>query len=66
MRDINWEAWKAGSKPKEEAMSDYLTKVKQLLEAAATAAYATLSHLALCSTVVSFELRCMRMSSFYI
>ncbi|CAD5191942.1 unnamed protein product [Musa acuminata subsp. malaccensis] len=40
-----------GRKPKEEAMSDYLTKVKQLLEAAATAAYATLSHLALCSTI---------------
>ncbi|CAL9050906.1 unnamed protein product, partial [Musa banksii] len=40
-----------GSKPKEEATSDYLTKVKQLLEAAATVAYATLSHLALCSTV---------------
>ncbi|CAL9189000.1 unnamed protein product, partial [Musa hybrid cultivar] len=40
-----------GRKPKEEVMSDYLTKVKQLLEAAATAAYATLSHLALCSTM---------------
>ncbi|CAL9211935.1 unnamed protein product [Musa hybrid cultivar] len=52
MRDrANWEAWKAGRKPKEEAMSDYLTKVKQLLEAAATVAYATLSHLALCSTM---------------
>ncbi|CAL9758909.1 unnamed protein product, partial [Musa acuminata subsp. burmannicoides] len=35
---------------KEEAMSDYLTKVKQLLEAAATA-YATLSRLAQCSTM---------------
>ncbi|CAL9073930.1 unnamed protein product [Musa acuminata var. zebrina] len=65
MRDrANWEAWKAGRKPKEVAMSDYLAKVKQLLEAAATVAYATLSHLALCSTIVSFELRCMRMSSF--
>ncbi|CAL9211944.1 unnamed protein product [Musa hybrid cultivar] len=67
MRDrAKWEAWKAveGRKPKEETMSDYLTKVKQLLEAAATAAYATLSNLALCSTIVSFELRCMRMSSF--
>ncbi|CAL9063242.1 unnamed protein product [Musa acuminata subsp. burmannicoides] len=52
MRDrANWEAWKAGRKPKEEAMSDYLTKVKQLLEAAATAAYATLSRLAQCSTM---------------
>ncbi|CAL9758850.1 unnamed protein product [Musa acuminata subsp. burmannicoides] len=52
MRDrAKWEAWKAGRKPKEEAMSDYLTKVKQLLEAAATAAYATLSRLALCSTM---------------
>ncbi|CAL9758875.1 unnamed protein product [Musa acuminata subsp. burmannicoides] len=53
MRDrAKWEAWKAveGRKPKEEAMSDYLTKVKQLLEAAATAAYATLS-LAQCSTM---------------
>ncbi|CAL9211931.1 unnamed protein product [Musa hybrid cultivar] len=32
-------------------MSDYLTKVKQLLEATATAAYATLSRLAQCSTI---------------
>ncbi|CAL9758868.1 unnamed protein product [Musa acuminata subsp. burmannicoides] len=57
MRDrAKWEAWKAaeGRKPKEEAMSDYLTKVKQLLEAA-TAAYATLSRLALCSTIVSLS-----------
>ncbi|CAL9769115.1 unnamed protein product [Musa acuminata subsp. burmannicoides] len=32
-------------------MSDYITKVKQLLEAAVAAAYATLSHLAPCSTI---------------
>ncbi|CAL9073920.1 unnamed protein product [Musa acuminata var. zebrina] len=34
MRDrANWEAWKAGRKPKEVAMSDYLAKVKQAAEA---------------------------------
>ncbi|CAL9073912.1 unnamed protein product [Musa acuminata var. zebrina] len=68
MRDrANWEAWKAGRKPKEVAMSDYLAKVKQLLEATTPSlAYATLSHLALCSTIPLFhsKLRCMRMSSF--
>ncbi|CAL9118253.1 unnamed protein product [Musa acuminata var. zebrina] len=35
-------------------MSDYITKVKQLLEATVVAAYATLSHLALCSTIEVF------------
>ncbi|OMO52385.1 Acyl-CoA-binding protein, ACBP [Corchorus olitorius] len=37
MRDrYKWDAWKAvEGKSKEEAMSDYITKVKQLLEAAA-------------------------------
>ncbi|KAG4123324.1 hypothetical protein ERO13_D11G319700v2 [Gossypium hirsutum] len=31
-----WDAWKAvEGKPKEEAMNDYITKVKQLQEAAA-------------------------------
>ncbi|CAJ2647005.1 acyl-CoA-binding protein [Trifolium pratense] len=33
-----WDAWKAvEAKSKEEAMSDYITKVKQLLEAAGVA-----------------------------
>ncbi|TVU42950.1 hypothetical protein EJB05_09376 [Eragrostis curvula] len=33
-----WDAWKAvEAKSKEEAMSDYITKVKQLLEEAAAA-----------------------------
>ncbi|CAO2205871.1 unnamed protein product [Urochloa humidicola] len=37
MRDrAKWDAWKAvEAKSKEEAMSDYITKVKQLLEEAA-------------------------------
>ncbi|OMO94710.1 Acyl-CoA-binding protein, ACBP [Corchorus capsularis] len=37
MRDrYKWDAWKAvEGKSKEEAMSDYITKVKQLLEEAA-------------------------------
>ncbi|XP_059645432.1 acyl-CoA-binding protein isoform X1 [Cornus florida] len=37
MRDrAKWDAWKAvEGKSKEEAMSDYITKVKQLLEEAA-------------------------------
>ncbi|CAM0912370.1 unnamed protein product [Alopecurus aequalis] len=34
-----WDAWKAvEAKSKEEAMTDYITKVKQLLEEAAAAA----------------------------
>nr|AEQ39064.1 putative acyl-CoA-binding protein [Wolffia arrhiza] len=34
-----WDAWKAvEAKTKEEAMNDYITKVKQLLEEAAAAA----------------------------
>ncbi|XP_064961279.1 acyl-CoA-binding protein [Musa acuminata AAA Group] len=39
MRDrAKWDAWKAvEGKSKEEAMSDYITKVKQLLEEAAAA-----------------------------
>ncbi|KAM0823006.1 hypothetical protein ACQ4PT_071153 [Festuca glaucescens] len=37
-----WDAWKAvEAKSKEEAMTDYITKVKQLLEEAATAAAST-------------------------
>ncbi|CAN6461308.1 unnamed protein product [Victoria cruziana] len=38
LRDrAKWDAWKAvEGKSKEEAMSDYITKVKQLLEAAAS------------------------------
>ncbi|XP_071703306.1 acyl-CoA-binding protein [Rutidosis leptorrhynchoides] len=40
MRDrAKWDAWKAvEAKSKDEAMSDYITKVKQLLEEAAAAA----------------------------
>ncbi|KAL3610155.1 hypothetical protein D5086_001175 [Populus alba] len=40
MRDrAKWDAWKAvEGKSKEEAMSDYITKVKQLLEEAAASA----------------------------
>lgn len=40
MRDrAKWDAWDAvKEKTKEEAMSDYITKVKQLLEEAAAAA----------------------------
>ncbi|XP_059662011.1 acyl-CoA-binding protein-like [Cornus florida] len=35
---VKWDAWKAvEGKSKEEAMSDYITKVKQLQEEAATA-----------------------------
>nr|XP_018677592.1 PREDICTED: DNA repair protein UVH3-like [Musa acuminata subsp. malaccensis] len=41
---------RSGRKSKEEATSDYITKVKHRLETAAAAAYATLSHLALCSS----------------
>ncbi|KAK1261696.1 hypothetical protein QJS04_geneDACA008930 [Acorus gramineus] len=39
MRDrAKWDAWKAvEGKSQEEAMNDYITKVKQLLEAAAAA-----------------------------
>ncbi|CAL1393878.1 unnamed protein product [Linum trigynum] len=39
MRDrTKWDAWKAvEAKSKEEAMNDYITKVKQLLEEAAPA-----------------------------
>ncbi|CAI0460666.1 unnamed protein product [Linum tenue] len=39
MRDrAKWDAWKAvEAKSKEEAMNDYITKVKQLLEEAAPA-----------------------------
>uniref|UniRef100_A0A6N2K4H0 ACB domain-containing protein n=1 Tax=Salix viminalis TaxID=40686 RepID=A0A6N2K4H0_SALVM len=42
MRDRGkWDAWKAVEvKSKDEAMSDYITKVKQLLEEAAAAASA--------------------------
>ncbi|KAK3128247.1 hypothetical protein QOZ80_6BG0458900 [Eleusine coracana subsp. coracana] len=40
MKDrAKWDAWKAvEGKSKEEAMTDYITKVKQLLEEAAAAA----------------------------
>ncbi|XP_051130102.1 acyl-CoA-binding domain-containing protein 1 [Andrographis paniculata] len=40
MRDrAKWDAWKAvEGKSKEEAMGDYITKVKQLLEEASSAA----------------------------
>ncbi|CAL9073940.1 unnamed protein product [Musa acuminata var. zebrina] len=45
MRDrANWEAWKAGRKPKEVAMSDYLAKVKQIFEAKALIAFMLLCH----------------------